>query len=647
MSNIQPLTPYEPTTSVLLANRAAPLTPKTPTNVSLVSTVPPQSISTFSAVRQLPSNVLTTIASQQAVNNSNLSTNEKINQGVIDGVGATFQQLSMPGQAMKPGAGKFAQSLRQRTPGLPLDKLATPVLMTGSNGVNNANNLVRNNAAQLGAIASSVKTATTNLTNNGTLTGKEGPTQVGGVILAASLFGSAAVTAALKNPSTVASTVGGIGNALGNAITSGNFAAGMADKALSGMSGLATSLSGLAKSAAGTIGGGIASIAAGAGGLLQKAFNIAEKSFGSMKANKPNVLGGLPELEDLPLSATANTMRQNEVVRAELEAAETDLQTARSLYALNDSEYNYGLLRSAEETYASATRKAAQYANKIISGAAPTQSGNIAGGISTQTLTTAAAAAASGLLTSPSTSNSGVNAVPGGLGAFASQISGAATSVVSSIKNVVLGTASLVPGAISKLSNPTELVGNLVNNLKQTVSNISGNLSQGINNISNAIGTTIDNARTAVNSIVGGAASAATGLVANVTSALSSLGNSPGQVKAAVLATDTYAATKTVMNATLNSMLDPKVPPPIFDDAVVVAKVNTQQEAQVKAQIAIENLIAERELKSYKLSSLTTTYYENQQANLIPVMDGLRDEIDALDIKIIAAQQNYNRIVKG
>jgi hypothetical protein len=47
------------------------------------------------------------------------------------------------------------------------------------------------------------------------------------------------------------------------------------------------------------------------------------------------------------------------------------------------------------------------------------------------------------------------------------------------------------------------------------------------------------------------------------------------------------------------------------------------------------------------LDSLTSRYYENEQANLIPAMDALRDEIDALDIQIIAAQQNYNMVVKG
>lgn len=659
MSNVQPLSPEEPTLSVQLALEAAPPQPLTPTNSTLSATTPTQTATTYSAVKQLPENILTALTSQQAVNNNTISKTAKINSGIIDGAaGVTLQQLSVPGQYIKPGAGEFIQRLTKENPALPFNKSATNVLMTGQGGVGSPENLLRNTGAQLSAVKNSITTATTSLTNNGTLTGRENPTQVSGVIFAATAVGVGAVTAALKNPGSVAAAVGGVSNQIGNAITSGTFAAGLADKISNGVAGVATSISSIASGAVGALSsgissfvsktaGGIKALVGSVAGVMQNAFNVAEQSFGSLKADVPNSLGGLPETKDIQVSKTLSLVREHDIATEELAAAESLLGQAKKAYTFEESAETYSALREAEAKYAAAKQRVALSSNKVLQGAGAqgSQQTSIFGSISAQQVTALGAAAASGSINAPNTENTGVNAIPGGLGAFASQIGGAASNILDTIKNVAGTVSANIPGAMAALTNPKQLVGNLITNVKDRLSGVAAGIGASITNLGNIVNTTVANAGAAFNKLTGSAKAATTGLVSNIESTLAGLGNAPGQIKAATLATGTYASTQAVVSSTLNAALDPKVPPPTFEVVQPTFTPDQYQQAQLEAQQVISELVAQREFAAYQVDQLVEKFAQTRNVDLIDAIDAAKQELAVIDVQIIAAQENYDRLI--
>lgn len=658
MSSVQPITPYEPTTSVLLANSVAPVKPSVATSPVLVATTPSQTVNNFGAIQQLPENVVTALANQQAVKNNTLGNSEKINYGVIDGpAGATLAQLSSPGQAIKPGAGDFVNQLRQKNPGLPFNVVATNVLMTGTNGVGSPENLVRNTEAQLSAVTNSITSSTTELTNNGIITGKENSTQISGVVLAASTFGVSSVVQSLQNPSTVPSIVGGSSNELGDAISGGNFAAGIADKISSGAGGVVASISSITSSTYNTLSNGITSfvnktpgginqLIGGRTSTMQSAFNLSEKSFGELKPNQPNTLGGLPAQENMQASATISTMRSHEIATEELISAQKELGQAKKAFSVEESQETYAAMRLAEGKVGAAQQKLAAVNKKFESQAGSNQSNNsVFGGVSAQTVVALGAASASGMINTPTTENTGVNAIPGGLNAFATQIGSAASNVVGSIKNVAGTLAGSAAAAASALSNPSKLIGNLVSGAQQALSTITSGVTQGLNNLANAASTTISNAQAAFDKISGSAAAAASALKSGIASAISGLGNAPGQIKAAVLATNTYANTKAVVTSTLNSALDKKVPPPSFEEVPVKFSPDKYQAAQSQAQSTLSELFAKRNMVAYEVDQLVQQFVQTSQPDLIDPIDAARTKLAAIDAEILAAQKNYDRLV--
>lgn len=658
MSTVQPITPYEPTTSVLLANSAAPVKPSFATTPVLVATTPTQTVNSFGAVPQLPENVVTALANQQAVKNNSISESEKINYGVISGpAGVTLEQLSAPGQSIKPGAGDFINQLRQRTPGMPFNMTATNVLMTGTNGVGSPENLVRNTEAQLGAVTNSIKNSTTGLTNNGIITGKENSTQVSGVILAASTVGVPTVVQALQNPSTVPSNVGGSSNQLGDAISGGNFAAGMADKISNGAGGVVSSITSITSGAYDTLSSGITSYAnktpgginqliGGRTSTMQAAYNLSEKSFGELKANQPNTLGGLPAQQDMQAGTTMTTMRDHEVATQELIAAQKELGQAKKAFAVEESPETYAAMRLAERKVGSAQQQLAVLNKKFANQGQANQSNNsVFGGVSAQTVTALGVAAASGMLNTPNTENTGVNAIPGGLNAFATQIGSAASNVVGSIKNIAGTLAGTAAAAATALANPSKLVGNLTAGVQQTLSNITAGLTQGFNNLANTASTTVSNAQAAFNKISGSAVAGVSALKSGISAAIGGLGNAPGQIKAAVLATNTYANTKAVVTSTLNSALDKKVPAPTFEEVQVKLSPDQQQQAQVQAQATLSELFAKRNMVAYEVDQLVEEFTRTGQPSLIDPIDAARTKLSAIDVEILAAQKNYDRLI--
>lgn len=648
MSNVQPLTPYKPNLAVQLANQSSPNRPQYPTNPSLSATAPTQVVNDFSAIKQLPPQTVTAMVSQQAVNNGNLSESEKISKGIIKGpAGVSLQQLSQPGQAVKPGAGAFLQSLQQQVPTLNFNKVASNVLMTGSNGVGSPQNLVNNVAAQVSAVNNSIQKATSGLTNGGILNGKENATQVAGVVMAAATLGVGVVTSALKNPVAAISSVGGVGNELGKAITSGNFAAGLADSIGNGLTGIASSLSDIGKNVLGGLSkgltdiaskaaGGLKSLVSGLGGVAQNAFNIAEKSFGQLKAGVPNFLGGLPNIET-PQSATVSLALDLTRAFDELTEAETELTQAKKAFKFEESAETYDALKKAESRVSAASQKVNQIGNKVRSGGA----GDPLGLTSAQNLSKIASAAASGQLNTPTTDNTGVNSLPGGIGAFANQLGLGQSNAVKSLQSL----GSQASSFASNLANPAKFAGNIVNNLSQTLQSTASGIAASVAGKINSVAGAIGGLQNAASNLLGSASSALGGAMASIKGALGSLGNAPGQLKSAIMASDTFAKVKAVVNSTLSAGLDKGVPVPTFEEVIPKPKVNEYQQAQTDAQNNLTQLLSEREFKQYQLDLLSEEYQKNQSPVLLPEIESMQAEIATIDTQIIAAQEKYNKLV--
>ena len=250
---------------------------------------------------------------------------------------------------------------------------------------------------------------------------------------------------------------------------------------------------------------------------------------------------------------------------------------------------------------------------------------------------------ASSLLNTPTTSNTGINSLPGGIGSFASQVGSKVTSAVGALKTIATQASGAAGAVIGALANPSSLAGNIVSNVQSALGAASSLVTQGI---SAATGL-INNVQNAVNNLIGGAKAAASGLMGNISSALGGLGNAPGQIKNAIMATNTFsdkaAITSTLALATSD---DPKVPAPVFEEIEVTFEPDEYQLEQVNAQIAIDELLAERDVKSYELDQAINEYLLNpDDANLIVDIDIIKVQIEIIDKEIVAAQEEYNKIL--
>lgn len=645
VDDAQPVSPPQPSASVQAATAAAGATPTNPTTPALAATVPSVNTDNSNPIKQLPGSTVAAMASQNAVNAATSSVTQKIEKGIAPGAaGVTFQQLSAPGQAMKPGSGDFVKQLQQLSPNLPIDKLATNVLMTGNNGVTDAIKMATNTSAQLSAFGSAVEKATTGLNLNNVLTGKESPTQAAGVVMAAATQGVSAVTNALKSPQGAASVAN---TDLGKSIASGTFAGMMADKLSSGLSGVVDSIGSMAgnvlnsvssgiSNALGKIGGGISSLVGGLAGAAKTAFAAAEKSFGELKAGAPNVLGGakLPELPATPF--LDNAVKLNKAT-AELTEAQKDLVQATKAYKVEESAETYSALKAAENAVASAEQKIAKIKEDVTSSLASNSDNKTS--VSTQSLSTIANAAASGQLNMPTSLNTGINALPGGVGAFVNKVSSTTTNVVGSVKNL---TATL-GGAASTLLNPTKLVGNLTNNVKNAIGSVSQLASGGVQSLTGLV----SGAQGAIDKLAGNASSLAAGLKSNLTAQLGSLGNGPAQIKQAILAADTYA-TKIAVNAKLTSVMgDPAIPAPVYEEVAVDESPDETQQEQLTAQQKLQEIYSEREAMALEISVLIETYASTQDVSLLSQIDDKNVQIQMLDEELVVAQEAYDRILSA
>lgn len=640
IDNVQPVTQPQPSPTVQATTNAAGAAPETTTNPTVAATAPTQNASVpNNATVNVPTSTATTMASQQAVVAAATTAQEKIDKGIIPGTaGVTFTQMSAAGQAMKPGSGDFAKQLHQLAPDLPLNKLATPMLMTGQYGVTNGKDLVSNTTAQLGAFTNSLQTANSALTNLGVISGKESVTQVAGVMMAAAITGAGPVVSALQSGQGLNSTLAN--SDVGKAIAAGTYAASLADKVSSGLSGVTTSLSSMAgnvlnsvssgiTSALSQVSGGIGALAGSLAGAAKTAYAVAEKSFGKLTAGKPNVLGGQASEAEVKQSEVLNNVTQIEVAQADLVQAQKDLVQISKEYRETQSPELYLELKSVENRVADAEQKLAQIKQSALNNVNPVNP------ISAQAASTIASASASGQLNAPNTQNTGINALPGGIGAFVNVVGSTASNFISGVKNVA-------STAITALQNPASLVGNLTTNFKNSLQNSVSNVTQNISGITNIV----NNGKNVASSIIGSASNTVSGIVSNVSTQLSSLGNAPGQIKQAVLAENTFTGNAAINSKMASIMGDPSIPLPVFEEITTQLDNEKYQKAQVAAQTALKDLFASRELLSLQQNNLIDSYASTQNIALLTDITSINNQIQEVDKQIVAAQANYDRILK-
>lgn len=630
----QPASQPVPAPGIAAAAAAAANIPVAKTGPALVATAPSVAKVVAPGGPNLTPPIAQGMLSQQAVAAQAMSATQKVQNGIVGTAGSTISQLAAPGQSIKPGADALIKSIQTQVPGIPSDKAASKALMTGNFGVGSFGNLDKNIAAQTSAVMGAFGQGMAGLKKAGVISGTEGATQIAGAVQAAANYGAGPVGAILKNPASAVSNLGQTTNSIvnnvagaatnpgaalgsafgsvGSAIAGGNFSGSLADKLNSGMSGLGNSLSAIAGGALAGAGNTVAGIISGLAGLAKNAYNVTEKSFGELKANLPNFLGGQQNNTGTP-SAASSALDDQSRANDEFFAAQESVSEAKKAYRLDPSEANLAKVREAEALESAALKKTKQAASKVF--------GGILGGGSAQQLASAAANVQSGQAAVSTTANSGLNAVPGGVGAYANEVSSSNPNVIGSIKNLassvtaagtgaLSGIAATVSGAVgSAFSAASNLVGNIVNNAQNAVSTVANGIGSAVSGIAGAAGGAVAGATAALSNIVGGAKSVASGLMSKAQSAMSSLGNNSGQVKAPILASQTFTAAASQKTKVSQLIDDTKIPQPDFPDKPVEPP-NDIAQAQAAAQTKLDK-INELKAEQNKLLERYNQVYES------------------------------------
>ena len=247
--------PAPPAPATSQVNKAVPSTPPAPTTPSVAATVPPvkaasptlDKVTTSTMVSQMAVNAQTGPLKTAAVTTAGVTETGGLKTATLGSFAFNPSQMVETGH-LKPGADVAINAAIQS--GKPLEKALSPSFFTGKDGVLNANQFVKRVDVQTSAAATLLQKGETSMKDLGFITGKESPTQSGGLILSAATVG-AGVTAQFAKSITgatgLSSSASGLGldpnkilNPLGgsvsNLIASGKSASNLADKSLSGFS---------------------------------------------------------------------------------------------------------------------------------------------------------------------------------------------------------------------------------------------------------------------------------------------------------------------------------------------------------------------------------------------------------------------------
>ena len=275
--------PANPSPAVTQTNEAAAGSQIKPTKPSVVSTVPP--VSTPVSNNATPATT-PALVSQMAVNAASGPAASAIAQaaGVVETNGSkvaavgplalTPAQLAEAGY-IKPGAEKAINAAIER--GIPIQKAIPKNVLTGKDGVTSLSTLATDTTAQTKIATTLMENSFSQLKKSGIISGLESITQVGGLVLSAATAGIAKTVDFVKNAATqIANGLGiktptlpnagsPIAGDVGSLISSGKFAANLADKNMGTLGGVnvGENLKGLAAGAFNAITSGCKKLKAG------------------------------------------------------------------------------------------------------------------------------------------------------------------------------------------------------------------------------------------------------------------------------------------------------------------------------------------------------------------------------------------------
>lgn len=286
--------PTAPSSAVTAANNAANNNSTPPVvNVALTASVPGNSKNN-PLITQMTLNAQTAAFRTDQVSNVVETSVKQVDGAAVPVIGPAAinpHQLEATGH-IKPGTANAVVAFT--TSGKSIEQSMPPNVFTGKDGIKSMNDLVNNTPAQVAVLNTLLNKSKTDLMSSGVITGNESPGQVGGLIIAGAQSGTQAVADFVKssdvasnnNPNisgldkatnflaskgiVIPPVLGKIAGSIKDAISSGNKAADVPEKASGPLSG--------------------AQIADNLKGAVSSAFDKIKKGFKSLTAGKPQNL---------------------------------------------------------------------------------------------------------------------------------------------------------------------------------------------------------------------------------------------------------------------------------------------------------------------------------------------------------------------
>ena len=339
-------------------NVAKPIATTTP---ALAGTIVP----TAPAIsKNFDQNVTTTLISQQAVNAaSNTATGSIVQRGggvvtdingtkaaILGKLGHSPSQLEQGG-FLKPGSSNLINSLVAQ--GKTLEEAMPSNFWTGKDGVSTVKDFKINTGAQAGNQVELMKQGIFALKQEGVINGNESPTQIGGLVQGVAAFGVGPVVSYVNNAGVTSSaslnTTSAIAGNLSSTVSSGNYAANMAEKVTS-------PLGSMLSAASNTVSGIVNSVKGAASGV----FNAIKSGYAKLTAGKPqnlttlnaNAAGASNPLGALSGGADAISNNVSPISKSSLLAAGSNLGNQIKTFIANST--SGGGINAAVTTLASA-----------------------------------------------------------------------------------------------------------------------------------------------------------------------------------------------------------------------------------------------------------------------------------------------------
>ena len=282
--------PSQPSAELQSANAATANTPVKVTTPPVAATVPNNKSvkgnfdknTTSAAVSQAAVSAGTDpVKGSAALAGGGIVTNNGSKTAVLGKIGHSPNQLEEAG-VLKPGSSAVANNLIQNNKSL--DQALPPNLFTGKDGITNISDYNKSASAQTSTQVDLMNKGYDGLLGSGVIRGNESPTQIAGLVNGVAAFGVGPVASYVNGASGSNTTPTSQSNngAIASTISSGNYAANMAEKLLSPVGSMVSSV--IATGAA--IGSAIV-------GAASTVFSAIKGSYTKLAAGKPQNLSAL------------------------------------------------------------------------------------------------------------------------------------------------------------------------------------------------------------------------------------------------------------------------------------------------------------------------------------------------------------------